>query len=77
MLNKTTNKNRGNQLDFIDKLAQSPAKLIPAAFATVIAAAICVWFIAIALDAQASKLDRQLEQQEFYNIIRTTHQIKS
>jgi hypothetical protein len=59
--------------DFIDKLAESPAKLIPAAFATVIACGICLWFVAIALDAQAKSYDKKIEQQQFYRIIKTTY----
>jgi hypothetical protein len=73
MQNKTQNKNTEIKLDFIDKLAESPAKLIPAAFLTVMAAGVCVWLISFALDAQASKLDKKLEQQQFYNIIKTTY----
>ncbi|MEI7578630.1 MAG: hypothetical protein WCJ58_01165 [bacterium] len=38
-----------------------------------IIAAACFWLIVIGLDAQASKLDKKLEQQEFYNIIKTTY----
>jgi hypothetical protein len=33
----------------------------------------CFWLIAISLDAQASKFDKKLQQQEFYKIIRSTH----
>lgn len=54
--------------DFIDNLAEYPFKIIPAAVATVISCGICIWLIAFALDAQASKLDEKLEQQKFYNI---------
>jgi len=38
-----------------------------------IIAASCFWLIVIGLDAQASKLDKRLEQQEFYKIIRSTY----
>jgi len=38
-----------------------------------IIAASCFWMITIGLDAQASKLDKRLERQEFYNIIKTTY----
>lgn len=61
------------QQDFIDKLAESPAKLIPAAFITVIACGICVWIISFALEAQAKSLDKKIEQQEFQQIIRSTY----
>jgi len=36
-------------------------------------AAGCFWLIAISLDAQASKFDKKLEQQEFYKIIKSTY----
>lgn len=61
------------QQDFIDKLAESPAKLIPVCFATVIACGICVWIISFALEAQAKSLDKKIEQQEFQQIIRSTY----
>lgn len=61
------------QQDFIDKIAESPAKLIPVCFATVIACGICLWIISFALDAQAKSFDKKLEQQQFYNIIKSTH----
>jgi len=38
-----------------------------------IIAASCFWMIVIGLDAQASKLDKKLEQQEFYKIIKSTY----
>ncbi len=38
-----------------------------------IIAAACFWAVVIGLDAQASKLDKKLEQQEFYNIIKETY----
>jgi hypothetical protein len=53
MKNKTKNKNKEIKLDFIDKLAESPAKLMPAALVTLAACWFFLWFITIALDAQA------------------------
>lgn len=38
-----------------------------------IIAAACFWAIVIGLDAQAGKLDKKLEQQEFQQIIRSTY----
>lgn len=38
-----------------------------------IIAAACFWAVVIGLDAQAGKLDKKLEQQEFYNIIKSTY----
>jgi hypothetical protein len=38
-----------------------------------IIAAICFWMIVICLDAQASKFNKKLEQQQFYKIIRSTY----
>jgi hypothetical protein len=38
-----------------------------------IIAASCFWLVVIGLDAQASKFDNKLKQQEFYKIIRSTY----
>jgi lipopolysaccharide export LptBFGC system permease protein LptF len=61
------------QQDFIDKLAESPAKLIPAAFITVFLCWICLWLVFIALDAQASKLDEKIANQQSQRIIKLNH----
>ena len=36
-------------------------------------AASCFWIIAISLDAQAGKINKKLEQQQFHQIIRSTY----
>ena len=61
-----------NKQDFIDKVAESPAKLIPAAFLTVIFCWICLWMTYFALDAQASKIDKKIENQQFQRHIKLT-----
>jgi lipopolysaccharide export LptBFGC system permease protein LptF len=61
------------QQDFIDKLAESPAKLIPAAFITVLLCWICLWVVFIALDAQASKLDQKIANQQSQRIVQSTY----
>jgi len=38
-----------------------------------IIAASCFWLVVIGLDAQASKFDNKLEQQQFYKIIKSTY----
>ena len=63
---------KNNQkIDFIDRMAESPKTLLPIAVITVIACAACVWFIAIALDAQARTWDKKLiliEAKRYENI---------
>jgi hypothetical protein len=59
--------------DFIDKLAESPAKLIPAAFITVFLCWVCLWFVFFALDAQARKLDEKIANQQSQRIIKLNH----
>ena len=49
------------------------SKILKASILVGIIAAACFWAVVIGLDAQASKLDKKLEQQEFYNIIKSTY----
>ena len=47
--------------------------LLKASILVGLVTASCFWLVAISLDAQASKLDKKLEQQGFYNIIKSTY----
>lgn len=49
------------------------SKILKASILVGIIAAACFWAVVIGLDAQAGKLDKKLEQKEFYNIIKSTY----
>jgi len=84
MLNKikklivTTKFNRAQDKRFAGVLDQNfeledDARILRTSILVGIIAAACFWLIAISLDAQASKFDKKLEQQQFYKIIKTTY----
>lgn len=70
--NRAQDKRFSGVLDQNFDLENNSAILRTSILVGIIAAA-CFWLIATGLDAQASKLDKKLEQQEFEQIIRTTY----
>ena len=70
--NRAQNKRFASVLDQNFDLENNSAILRTSILVGIIAAG-CFWLIAISLDAQASKFDKKLEQQEFYKIIRSTY----
>jgi len=49
--------------------------IFAAGLVLIIACGACLLAVALALDSQASKFDKKLEQQEFYKIIKSTYKI--
>ena len=70
--NRAQNKRFASVLNQNFDLENNSAILRTSILVGIIAAA-CFWLVVIGLDAQASKLDKKLEQQEFYNIIKSTY----
>jgi hypothetical protein len=70
--NRAQNKRFSRVLDQIFEL-EDDSGIFKASILVGIIAAACFWLIVIRLDAQASKFDNKLEQQEFYKIIRSTY----
>jgi len=70
--NRAENKRFAGVLDQNFEL-EDDAGIFKASILVGMIAAGCFWLIAISLDAQASKFDKKLEQQQFYNIIRSTY----
>jgi hypothetical protein len=70
--NRAQNKRFAGVLDQNFDLEDNSAILKASIFVGIIAAG-CFWLIAISLDAQAGKINKKLEQQKFYNIIRSTY----
>jgi len=70
--NRAQNKRFAGVLDQNFDLKNNSAILRASIFVGIIAAG-CFWLIAISLDAQAGKINKKLEQQQFYNIIRSTY----
>ena len=70
--NRSQDKRFASVLDQNFDLENNSAILKTSILVGIIAAA-CFWAVVIGLDAQASKLDKKLEQQQFYNIIKSTY----
>ena len=70
--NRSQDKRFSGVLDENFHLENNSAILRTSILVGIIAAA-CFWAVVIGLDAQAGKLDKKLEQQEFYNIIKSTY----
>ena len=70
--NRAQNKRFTGVLDQNFDLENNSAILRTSILVGIIAAS-CFWAIVIGLDAQAGKLDKKLEQQQFYNIIKSTY----
>jgi len=70
--NRAQNKRFAGILDQNFDLENNSGILRTSILVGIIAAA-CFWLVVIGLDAQASKFDKKLEQQEFYKIIRSTY----
>ena len=70
--NRSQDKRFAGVLDQNFDLENNSAILRTSILVGIIAAA-CFWAVVIGLDAQAGKLDKKLEQQEFYNIIKSTY----
>ena len=84
MLNKlkktisTTKFNRAQDKRFAGVLDQNfdlenNTALLKASILVGLVAASCFWLIAISLDAQAGKINKKLEQQQFHKIIQSTY----
>ena len=70
--NRSQDKRFAGVLDQNFDLENNSAILRTSILVGIIAAA-CFWAVVIGLEAQAGKLDKKLEQQEFYNIIKSTY----
>jgi hypothetical protein len=70
--NRAQNKRFAGVLDQNFDLKNNSAILKASIFVGIIAAG-CFWLIVISIDAQAGKINKKLEQQKFYNIIRSTY----
>jgi hypothetical protein len=70
--NRAQNKKFAGVLDQNFDLENNSAILRTSILVGIIAAA-CFWVVVIGLDAQASKFDKKLEQQQFYKIIKSTY----
>jgi hypothetical protein len=70
--NRAQNKRFAGVLDQNFDLEDNSAILKASIFVGIIAAG-CFWLIAISLDAQAGKINKKLEQQEFQQIIQSTY----
>jgi F0F1-type ATP synthase membrane subunit c/vacuolar-type H+-ATPase subunit K len=52
---------------------ENNAALLKASILVGLVAASCGWLIAISLDAQAGKINKKLEKQQFYKITQSTY----
>ena len=70
--NRAQNKRFAGALDQNFDLENNTA-LLKASILIGLVAAGCFWLIAISLDAQAGKINKKLEQQQFHKIIQSTY----